>query len=171
MSHTKPTASVPQQAPPGDTTQESTATSTSRRRQDLPEPTGWVGWIVFAGMMMLMLGTFHAIQGLVALFQDEYFLVGKNGLTVHVDYTAWGWVHLLLGILVVAAGAGIMAGQMWARVVGVGLAFISAIVNIGFLAAYPIWSTIMIAFDVLVIWALTVHGREMKSMRDTDLTY
>ena len=58
------------------------------------EMTGWVGWIAFAGVMMVLLGTFHAIQGLVALFQDEYFLVAKSGLTVHVDYTAWGWVHL-----------------------------------------------------------------------------
>lgn len=135
------------------------------RRSTYSEPTGWVGWIVFAGVMMLMLGTFHAIQGFVALFRDEYYLVGTNGLTVHVDYTTWGWVHLVAGVLVLAAGAGVIAGQVWARVVGVLFAFLSAIINIGFLAAYPIWSAMMIVIDVLVIWALIVHGSEM---RDTD---
>lgn len=128
-----------------------------------PQPTGWVGWIFFAGTMMILLGMFHAFQGFVALFQDEYFLVGKNGLTVHVDYTTWGWVHLIVGIIIVAAGAGLLAGQLWARVVGVLLAVASALVNIAFLAAYPIWSTIMIAIDILVIWALTVHGSEMRT--------
>ncbi len=129
-----------------------------------PEPTGWVGWIVFAGAMMFMLGSFHAIQGLVALFDDEYFLVGKNGLTVSVDFTAWGWTHLILGIVVAGAGLALFAGQTWARVVGVIFALGSSIVNLGFLAAYPIWSTIMIALDILVIYALTAHGREMKSL-------
>ena len=128
------------------------------------EPTGWTGWIVFGGTIMIVLGTFHAFQGLVAIFKDEYYLVGKNGLTVNVDYTAWGWTHLLLGIVIALAGAALMAGQMWARVLAVFLAFISAIVNVGFLAAYPIWSATMIALDVLVIWALTVHGEEMKSL-------
>jgi hypothetical protein len=127
-------------------------------------PTAWVGWIAFAGTMMLLLGTFHVIQGLIALFQNEYYLVGANGLTVHLDYTAWGWTHVVLGVLVILAGLGLLAGQMWARVVGVILAFASAVVNVGFLAAYPVWSTIMIAIDVLVIWAVIVHGREMKAI-------
>lgn len=128
-------------------------------------PTGWTGWIVFGGMMMIILGTFHAFQGLVALFKDEYYLVGSKGLTVNIDYTTWGWTHLLLGIVVVLAGAALMAGQMWARVTAVFLAFLSAIVNIGFLAAYPVWSSLMIGFDVLVIWAVIVHGDEMKALR------
>ena len=136
-----------------------------------PQATGWVGWIGFAGVMMLILGMFHAFQGLVALFRDDYYLVGQNGLTLHVDYTAWGWTHLIFGVVVVAAGAGLLSGQMWARVVGVVLAVLSALVNVAFLAAYPIWSTIMIAVDILVIWALTVHGREMRTMRDTEESY
>ncbi len=130
-----------------------------------PEQTGWMGWILFAATMMLMLGIFHAIQGLVAIFRDEYFLVGKSGLTLHVDYTTWGWVHLILGIVVAGAGAGLLAGQMWARIVSVLVVLLSAVVNIAFLAAYPIWSTIMIAVDILVIWAITVHGREMRANR------
>ena len=128
-------------------------------------PTGWTGWIVFAGMMMIVLGTFHAFQGLVALFKDEYYLVSSKGLAVNVDFTTWGWVHLILGIVVALAGAALMAGQMWARVAAVFLAFLSAIVNVGFLAAYPVWSSLMIALDVLVIWAVIVHGGEMKALR------
>jgi hypothetical protein len=115
-------------------------------------------------MMMMLLGIFHAFQGLVAIFRDEYYAVGSSGLVVNVDYTTWGWVHLLGGILIAGAGAGLLAGQMWARVVGVLMAFASALINVAFLAALPIWSTIMIAIDVLVIWAITVHGREMRSV-------
>jgi hypothetical protein len=127
------------------------------------EQTGWVGMVVFAAVVMIMLGIFHAIAGLVALFRDEYYLVGKSGLVVHVNYTAWGWTYLIGGIIIGLAGAGLLAGQMWARVVGVILAVASAVLNMAFFAAYPWWSAIMITLDVLVIWALTVHGREIRN--------
>jgi hypothetical protein len=123
---------------------------------------GWTGWVVFAGVVMVMMGTFHAIQGLVALFQDSYYVVRESGLVVQLDYTAWGWIHLGLGILVVLAGIALLAGQMWARVIAVVLAFASAIVNVTFMSAYPLWSLAMIALDVVVIWAVTVHGNELK---------
>ena len=137
-------------------------TESSSRSRGVPEPTGWTGWISFAGAIMVMLGAFHAIQGLVALFKDEYFLVGKNGLTVHVDYTAWGWTHLIGGVVAILAGVCLLAGQMWARIVAVVIALLSAIVNVAFLPAFPIWSALMIAIDILVIWAVTVHGSELK---------
>jgi len=121
--------------------------------------------------MMIMLGLFHAFQGLIALFQDSYYLVGKNGLTIHMDYTAWGWTHIVVGLVVLGAGIGLLSGQMWGRVVGTLVAVASALVNIAFLSAYPIWSTMMITFDVLIIWALTVHGREMKTVRHDVVTY
>jgi hypothetical protein len=114
---------------------------------------------------MVMLGILHALQGLVALFKDEYFLVGKNGLTVNVDYTQWGWTHLILGLVVAFAGSALWAGKMWARIIAVLLAMLSIVVNIGFLAAFPIWSTIMIFLDFLIIWAVMVHGQEMKQSR------
>ena len=137
---------------------------TQRAETEYPaEPTGWVGWIVFAGTMLVILGIFHAIQGLVALFNDSVYLVGPKGLVINVDYTVWGWVHLLGGILVVLAGVALFAGKMWARILAVIVAVVSAIINVVFLPAYPIWSTMMIAIDVLVIWAVTVHGSEMKS--------
>ena len=124
--------------------------------------TAWVGWIAFAGTMMVLLGSFHVIQGLVAVFKDEYFVVGKSGLVVNVDYTTWGWVHIIGGLIIAGAGVALFTGKIWARTIGVLLALASSIVNISFLAAYPIWSTIMITVDILVIWALTVHGSEMK---------
>jgi hypothetical protein len=124
--------------------------------------TGWVGWVLFAGIMMVLLGTFHIIDGLIALFNDEYFLVTKGGLAVSADFTAWGWVHLIGGIVVIAAGICVFTGQVWARGLGVVIAMVSAVINLGFLSAYPIWSSIMILVDILVIWALTVHGGEMR---------
>jgi hypothetical protein len=134
---------------------------------DLPpqetRQTGWVGMVVFAAVVMIMMGIFHAIAGLVGIFQEEYFLVPRSDLVVHVDYTAWGWTYLIGGIIIGLAGVGLLAGQMWARVVGVILAVLSAVLNLAFFAAYPWWSAIMIALDVLVIWALTVHGSEIKN--------
>ena len=129
-----------------------------------PVTTGWTGWIAFAGAIMVLLGILHAIQGLVALFKDEYFLVGKNGLIVNIDYTQWGWTQIILGAVVAFAGSALFAGKMWARIVAVILAMLSVIVNIGFLAAFPVWSAIMITLDVLIIWAVMVHGSEMKSV-------
>jgi hypothetical protein len=126
------------------------------------EQTAWVGWIAFAGFMMVLLGTFHAVQGLIALFKDEYFLVGRSGLTLSVDFTTWGWVHVVGGILIAGAGIGLFVGKVWARTVAVILALGSAVVNVSFLAAYPIWSAAMIGIDVLVIWAITVHGGELR---------
>jgi hypothetical protein len=133
----------------------------------VPEwPSRWVGWILFAGVMMIVEGMFHAFQGFVALFEDDFYLVGRRGLTIRIDYTAWGWIHMVLGVIVIAAAIGLLNGRLWGRIIGVILAVLSTLVNAAFLAAYPIWSTIMIAVDILVIWALTVHGHEMRVIRE-----
>jgi len=126
-----------------------------------PDPTGWTGWIVFAAFMMILVGSFQAIQGLVALFDDGFYLVRESGLVVEVNYNVWGTVHLLLGLLLLASGFGVMAGNIVARTVGVILAGLSALANMAFIGAYPIWSLIIITVDVLVIYALIVHGREL----------
>lgn len=128
-------------------------------------PGGWYGMIVFAGTIMLMLGCFHAIAGLVALFQDDYFFVSKDGLVVTANYTAWGWTHLIIGVVVAAAGAALFTGALWARIVAVLVALVSSLVNLAFLSAYPLWSGIMIALDILVIYAVTVHGNFDKIRR------
>ena len=141
-----------------------TAADEQRSGRSQPEPTGWVGWIAFAAAMLTLLGAFHAIAGLTALFKDDYFLVHKSGLVVSVDYTTWGWVHLILGIVVLMAGFALFAGKLWARIVAVIVALFSAILNLAFTSAYPLWSAIMIAVDILVIYAVTAHGREVRDI-------
>lgn len=125
---------------------------------------GWYGWIAFAGVMMVLLGSFHAVAGLIGVFKEEYYLVGKSDLVVTVDYTAWGWVHLILGLIVAAAGVALTRGATWARVVAVLTAFLSSLVNLAFMPAYPLWSVIMIAIDLIVIYAVIAHG-DRRSLR------
>jgi hypothetical protein len=126
------------------------------------EPTVWPGLVIFSGMMLLILGGFQAIEGIIAITRDEYFLTTSAGLAVTVDYTVWGWTHLVLGLLAAATGVGVFTGRTWARVLGIGLAGVSALGNLLFLPAYPAWSTIIIGTCVLVIYTLAVHGREVR---------
>jgi hypothetical protein len=142
------------------------AVDTSRGGYDeSPPPTAWTGWVVFASAMMFLLGSFQAVQGLVAIFDDGFYHVTDSGLVLEVDYTAWGWVHLLLGALIIISGVGVLSGNAVARTVGVLLAGISALLNLLFIEAYPIWSVLVISIDVLVIYALIVHGRELRNSR------
>jgi len=144
--------------PPASAPERSTDPATHGRTSS-----AWVGWVVFAAVIAITMGAFEAVEGLVAIFKDEYYLVGSSGLVVSVDYTVWGWVHLVIGVLSVAAGIGLLQGRTWARIVVIGLAGLSALVNLGFLSAYPIWSTIVIALDVIIIFALTVHWKDVRS--------
>jgi hypothetical protein len=123
--------------------------------------TAWVGWIWFAAVMMIMTGSFNLIYGLVALFDDKYYTLSRQGLLVF-DLTQWGWILLIFGALAVFAGIALFSGSMWARVVAVVLASINAIAHMAWMSAYPVWALIVIAVDVLVIWAVIVHGSEMK---------
>jgi len=123
----------------------------------------WTGFIGFAALMLVVIGCFHAVAGLVAIFKDGYYAVPDKNLMVSVDYTAWGWVHLILGVVAVFTAVGMFAGSTWARVVAVMFAVVSALVNLAFLDAKPILATMIIAFDIVLIWAVTVHGREMKN--------
>ena len=137
-------------------------TQNSAPQYSTSERTGWAGWAVFAGVMLVIVGAFQAIDGLVALFKDEIYLVRPNGLVVNVDYTAWGWVHLILGLVLVAAGAAIFSGRVWGRTLGVVAALISAVLNFAYIPAYPVWSILIIAVDVFVIYALIAHGGELR---------
>lgn len=145
------------------TTPRTTARVPQQRGAPAPAPSStWTGWVLFGALMMVMLGSFQVIAGLVALFNDTYYRVGSSGLLVQVDYSAWGWVHLVIGAAAMATGFGLLAGARWARIPGIVVAVLSAIVNLGFLAATPVWATLMIALDVIVIYALTAHGREIQ---------
>jgi hypothetical protein len=143
--------------PPASAPDRSTDTAAHRRTSS-----AWLGWVVFAAVIAITMGVFEAIEGLVAIFKDQYYLVGSSGLVVSVDYTVWGWVHLVIGVAAVAAGVGLLQGRNWGRIVVIVLAGLSAIVNLGFLSAYPAWSTIVIALDVIVIYALTVHWKDVR---------
>jgi len=123
-----------------------------------PAVSGWVvGGVTFAGTMLILIGMFQAIDGLVAIVNDDFFVVSKN-YTFDLDTTAWGWIHLLLGIVMVLAGLSIFAGKTWSVVVALTLAMLSAVVNFFFIPYYPFWSLLMIALDCWVIWALTRPG-------------
>ena len=113
-----------------------------------------VAGYLFAGVIMIMVGTFQAITGLAAIIDDEFFVNTPN-YAFEIDVTAWGWIHLLLGLLVAFAGYALFAAKTWARVVGVTLATLSAIANFFFIPYYPFWAILMISLAVWVIWSLT----------------
>jgi uncharacterized membrane protein len=130
-------------------------------KPEAPTRTGWVGWVWFGAAMMILLGLFSLIEGFVALFNNKYYVLTPQGLLVF-NLTGWGWVHVILGGLAVVAGVCLFTGATWARVVAVVLAGVNALAQLAFLSAYPVWGTIVIALDVLVIYAVIVHGREAK---------
>ena len=124
------------------------------------EPSGAaVGWTIFAATMMILIGIFWAIAGLAGIVNDDFYVVTKE-YVFKLDTTTWGWIHLLLGILIGLAGAALFNGAVWARTIGVILAGISGIVAFAWLPIYPVWAVVIIAIAVTVIWALTVHGRD-----------
>jgi hypothetical protein len=134
-------------------------------------PSGWaIGFTVFAAVMMIMSGVWQALQGLIAIFENELYLTTRNYL-FEFDATAWGWFHLVLGLVVAGVGWGILSGRTWARVLGIGLVAFSATANFLFIPYYPFWSILIIAVDVLVIWALAAHGREYRELRDAEAEY
>jgi hypothetical protein len=123
----------------------------------------WAGWVTFAAVILGLLGTLNVIQGFVALFDDGYFVVRREEDLLLVDFTAWGVVLLLWGALLVGAALALAAGRGWARWFAVVVAFVNVIAQIGFLSAYPLWAAILIALDVVVIFALTARWDEAQA--------
>jgi hypothetical protein len=143
----------------------------SQYRSTSRDPSGWaVGFTVFAAVMMLMAGIWQALAGLVAIFNNEFYVATRNYL-FEFDATAWGWIHLILGIIVALAGWGLLSGQTWARVVGITVAALSATANFLFIPYYPFWSMLIIALDIFVIWALAAHGREYRELKAAEDEY
>ena len=121
-------------------------------RQD---PSAWaIGGVLFAGSMLMLIGFFQVIAGLVAIFDDDFYVVARN-YTFNLDTSAWGWLHLLLGLLLLVTAFGLFTLRSWAIYTAIGLAILSAIANFFFIPYYPFWSILVIALDVWVIWALT----------------
>jgi hypothetical protein len=142
------------QAPP------STSTDQVARVQRA-ESTGWVGFIAFAGMILILVGVMQAFQGLVAVVNDNWVVFG-NQANLLLDLTAWGWIHIGIGAVLILAGIGVLFGNIVARIAGIVVAGISMLANFAFLPAYPVWSLVIIALDALVIYALIAHGREIR---------
>jgi hypothetical protein len=121
---------------------------------------GWtVGFAYFAGAMLILIGIYHFFAGIAAIAEDDFFVIGRD-YVYDVDVTAWGWIHLIGGIIVVLAGIGVYSGATWARVVGIIVAGISAIGSFFFIPYYPVWSVLIIALDIVVILALTAFSPE-----------
>jgi hypothetical protein len=125
--------------------------------------TGWVGWVIFAAVFMIVIGAMNAIQGLAALFRDEAYWVTLQGNIVTFDVTTWGWIHLIFGILLVIVGVLLMQGSTFARVIGIALVSLNLIAQFSWTTLYPFWGLIAIAIDIMIIYALVVHGRELKT--------
>ena len=126
------------------------------------QPSDWTGWINFAGFMMIVMGVLQSISGLAALLNDEWLLVTQERLLVF-DFTTWGWVHLILGVVVLAAGFAVMRGAVWARIIGVMIAMFSLVLNLAYANTNPIWSLAVVVIDVLIIYALTVRGGDARN--------
>ena len=127
-----------------------------------PIRTRWVGWVYFAGIVMLGIGIIQIVSGFLALARSGATYVAPSGMTVQVSFASVGWSFLITGLVVAAAGVGVLNGRTWARVVGVLLVLVSLVTNILFFTAYPLWSAIVVVLDVVVIYALTAHGREAQ---------
>ena len=134
--------------------------SSGARRADRETSGTAVGFILFAAIMMIMVGVFQALQGLIAIFENEFYVATRNYL-FQFDATTWGWIHLVVGLIVAFAGWGLLSGRTWARAVAITVAVLSAIANFLWLPYYPFWALLIIAVDVFVIWAIAAHGREV----------
>ena len=127
-----------------------------------PSETWASGFAQFGAVLLIVVGAFQAAQGLVALVRKEFY-VATNNYLFQLDLTSWGWIHLVLGVVMVLAGCGVLARQTWAVVVGIILCALSALANFTFIPYYPIWSLVIIAIDVVVIWALLRYRSEVSA--------
>jgi len=128
-------------------------------------PTGWTAYLVFAGVMLAVVGLFHAMAGVTALVNSDALQAGTADLVVDVDFTVWGWVHIVVGVASIVTGFLLLRGDTIGRVLAIVVCGTSALVNLLFIAALPAWSVVAIAFDVLVIYAVTVHGDAVPTDR------
>ena len=124
-------------------------------------PSGWaIGWTTFAGVMMIVMGGWWIISGLIAIINDSFYVVTQEWI-FEFDVTTWGWIHLIFGIIVLLAGFYVFTAAVWARVVGVIMAVLAGLIAFAWMPWYPIWGAIFIAVSIAVIWALTAHGEDI----------
>jgi hypothetical protein len=142
------------------TDQRTTNQKTGSYTPSAEEPSSWaIGGILFAAVAMMMVGIFQVIAGVAALFENEFYVTTPN-YVFEFDVTTWGWIHLVAGIVVGLAGLGVLRGNLAARMLGITIAALSAVVSFAFIPYQPLWSIAIIALDVFIIWALSAHGRD-----------
>ena len=125
------------------------------------QTTGWVGWLIFAAILLIINGALTAIEGLAALFRDESYFLTDKGHLLTFNFTAWGWIHLLIGIALIAIGVMLMRGSFVASVFTGVVVAINLVTQFAWIGAYPWWSLAVIAVDILILYALFVHGSEL----------
>lgn len=118
------------------------------------------GWVIFAATLFAIVGVFNFIQGIVFLVEDTWTVLAPDAILVF-DLTTWGWILLILGVVEMVVAWGILSAQTWAQIVGIILATVAAVLNLLSISIYPIWGLIVLALQVLVIYALAVHGDEV----------
>jgi len=128
---------------------------------DAVEGDRWTGWIAFAGILMVIGGFLQGFYGLVAILNDQWVVWGNSG-AAYFDITQWGWIHLIWGAVMILAGIGVMSGNILARIIGVILAGITALVNFAFIPVYPLWSITVVVIAIVVIYALVAHGKDVR---------
>lgn len=127
-----------------------------------PKPNLWAqGWVAFAAVIMIIVGIFHAMSGFVALVNDDEFYVAAQEWLFDFNNSVWGWIHLIVGVIVALTGFGLFTGNSKARTAALIIVVTSAVLNFAWLPYYPVWSVLMIALAVTVIWALTTPGSEL----------
>jgi hypothetical protein len=134
-----------------------------RRQQDGCEKGGaaMTGVVVFAGALLMMTGLVNVFEGFIALFSDERLVITRENLII-VDVTVWGWIILIFGLLLIGVGACLLMAQTWARIASIVLVCLHAVTQVAWLGAYPVWGLLMIALDVLVLYALTARWTDVR---------
>jgi hypothetical protein len=125
------------------------------------EATGWVAWIILGAVMLVLLGSVHALIGLVALLRPQILATTRAHLLIPIGLVALAWLHVALSAAAVAVGVGLLRGRGWARWSAVVLACLAILVNFAFMAVYPIWAIAAIGFAAILIYAVAAHGSEM----------
>ncbi len=115
------------------------------------------GWVFFAGTILFIVGAFNAIYGLTAIFKDEVLTGTGSGGVIVWDVTGWGWIHLLVGIVMLLAGIGLFTGQNWARWAAIVFCMVNAITQVAFITVFPLWTILIVTLDIVIIYQLTAR--------------